>query len=402
MSADQLARERAHGPNRRPTNAPPPSPDPMVPLVLINHLVEPPGRITGITRYAFGLISALVRRNDVRVMLASAWRRDELPADIAAGVEDVITLPHIASTPLNYWRMRQALDEIVRRHSVDVVYAMNPMCPASKNTPSIMTVHDLYYEMAPQLYPMRHRLWWKLFFGQAARRATFLACVSGNTARDVEGLHPGVVGRTRVVPGAGVLPRGAQALPAVAQGEPYVLLLGNVTPNKNVGFVVEALRLLARRGQKVRALHVGRDLTGDLARALAGDGGALLHSLGGLDDGALDAVLRHARALIQPSRYEGFGLPIIEAQERGVPVVASDIPVFREVAGDGGLFVPLDDVEAMAQALFAIINDGPLRAGLSVEALANSARFTFDNSAAAAAAMILEARGLRSAANAAP
>ncbi len=379
--------------DRFPAGADAPSPSPdrqMRPLVLINHLVEPPGRITGITRYAFGLMEAMIRRGDTRLLLVTSWTREQLPPGIAAGLEHLFTLPHIESTPVNNLRQRRVLGEIARGHSVDVVYAMNPMCPPVRGIASVNTLHDLYYEILPHLYTRRHRLWWKLFFGDAARRASRIACASANSAADATRLHPSLSGKTSVVAGAGVLPKGNAPLPKELEGEPYVLLLGNVTPNKNIGFAVGALRLLARQGRPVRALHVGRDLTGDLAKALSDDGAILLQTLGGLDDSALDAVLRNACALVQPSRYEGFGLPIIEAQERGVPVVASDIAVFREVTGDGGVLVKLDDIEGFADALYRLTNDRLLRAELSTKALANSARFTWDKSAEAAVAMIRE------------
>ncbi|BBY63014.1 glycosyltransferase family 4 protein [Mycolicibacterium helvum] len=358
------------------------------PVVLVNHLVEPPEQVTGITRYAFGLLEALIRRNDTRLVLATTWTRTQLPRAIAAGVETVVTLPHIASTPVNNLRQRREVGKIARRHNADVVYAMNPTCPPVRGIPSVITVHDFYYEQLPESYKRRNRLWWKIFFTDAARRAAAIAFVSNSTAADAIRLHPTVKGKAHVVPGAGVLQHSPTTLPTSLAGPPYVLLLGNVTPNKNIGFAVEALRLLAKQGRPVRALHVGRDLTGDLADALSDDGAKLLQSLGGVDDADLDALLRNAAALVQPSRYEGFGIPIIEAQERGVPVIASDIAVFREVAGDGGTLVCLDDVRPLAEALHAITTDEALRSQLSAKARANSARFTWDKSAAAAAALI--------------
>ena len=358
------------------------------PLVLINHLVEPPGRITGITRYAFGLLGGLLRHGGVRILLVTTWDRHQLPPDIAQGAGTIVTLPHIASTPLNNLRQRHALRKIARQYRPDAVYAMNPMCPPVRGIPSVITLHDLYYEVLGGHYAWRHRLWWKLFFGDASRQAALIACVSANTAADAARMHPNLAGKTCVIAGAGVLPIGNSPLPAGLASGPYVLLLGNITPNKNVGFLITALRLLSARGQPLKAVHVGRDLTGDLTNALAGDNGILLQTLGGLNDGELDAILRHATALVQPSLYEGFGLPIIEAHERGIPVIASDIAIFREVTGGGGLLVPPGNAEALADALHRITNDPALRAELADKARQNSARYTWEKSAAAAAGLI--------------
>ena len=140
----------------------------MRPVVLINHLVEPPGRITGITRYAFGLMEAIIRRADTSLVLVTTWSRDQLPLAIGTGVEAVVTLPHIPSTPLNNVRQRRVLGRIACQHNADVVYAMNPTSPPVHGIPSVITVHDLYYEIMPEFYPRRHRLWWKLFFSDAA------------------------------------------------------------------------------------------------------------------------------------------------------------------------------------------------------------------------------------------
>ncbi|XTP36293.1 glycosyltransferase family 4 protein [Mycobacterium sp. TJFP1] len=353
--------------------------------------MEPPGVITGITRYTFGLTEAILRRADIRIVFVTAWDGNDLPPIISTGVESVVTLPHISSTPLNNLRQRRSIGHIARERDVDVVYAMNPTCPPVRGIPSIITVHDLYFEVLPQLYKRRHRLWWKLFFGDAARRSTRVAFASANSARDATSIYPWLAEKARVVAGAGVLPHGNSDLPPEIGDSPYVLLLGNVTPNKNITFAIEAFRLLSSIGEPVRALHVGRDANGDLANALnRGGTPEFFRSLGDVDDATLDALLRNAAALVQPSHYEGFGLPIIEAQERGVPVIASDIGVFREVAGDGCIFVPLGDVRRLAEALQAITGDSTMRARLSAAALLNSRRFTWDRSGDAAVSMINE------------
>ncbi|MDB5533400.1 MAG: hypothetical protein JWO28_1715 [Hyphomicrobiales bacterium] len=354
------------------------------PLVLINHLVEPPGRITGITRYAFGLIEALVARGTYRYALATAFSLEQLPEPLANGLDRILTFPYVESTPLNFIRQHAMLKAAASEVSPQLIYAVNSMCPSVNGLPSIITAHDLYMKTLPDMYPFRYRVWWSLFFNRAARQAARIACVSRNTQSDVVRFYPSVGAKTCLVSGAGVLAREpvASAQPDQVRA-PYILLLGNLTPNKNAGFLVAALKLLRAKGVTINAYHVGRDAFGAL-----NDADGVIQQLGSVDDARLDSVLGSARALIACSSYEGFGLPIIEAHDRGVPVIASDIPVFRDVAGDGALFVQLGDVAGFAASIEAMISNDALHTGLRAAARINAKRYTWDSSAAAAEAQI--------------
>lgn len=354
-------------------------------LILINHLVEPAAQITGITRYAFGLIEALLDRGTYRYALASAFTAEQLPAPIASRLERILTFPHVAATPLNYIRQRTVLREAVATTRASLVYAMNPMCPPA-SVPTVITAHDLYMKTLPHMYERRHRLWWSLFFGLATRGAAAVACVSRNTENDVRRFHPNAANKTRLVPGAGVMAHfSLQApLPPNLQ-QPYVLLLGNLSPNKNAGMLLAALQQLRQRGQPVAAYHVGRDPDQVLAKAPD-----LIIPLGAVGDAELDATLTQARALVSCSSYEGFGLPLIEAQDRGTPVVATSIPAFREVAPEGTLFVDLEDISGLADAIGAVIGDEALRNRLSAAGRQNAARFSWPRSAEAAETVMAE------------
>jgi len=354
------------------------------PLVLINHLVEPPGRITGITRYAFGLIDALVARGTYRYALATAFTREQLPESVAKGLDRILTFPYVESTPVNFIRQHAVLKAAASEVGPQLIYAINPMCPSVNGLPTIVTAHDLYMKTLPDMYPFRHRLWWSLFFGRAARQAARIACVSHNTQNDVARFYPSVSAKTCLVPGAGVLPHASPTAPLPERlRAPYILMLGNLTPNKNAGFLIAALKSLRAKGVTVNAYHIGRDAYGALNQA---DG--IIEQLGSVDDAGLDAILGSARALVTCSSYEGFGLPIIEAHDRGIPVVASDIPVFREVAGDGALFIQLGDVAGFAAAIEAMTTNDALHVSLSAAAAINAKRYTWNNSAVAAEAQI--------------
>ncbi len=91
--------------------------------------------------------------------------------------------------------------------------------------------------------------------------------------------------------------------------------------------------------------------------------------------------MAEAAFTIVPSRCEGFGLPVLEAQRYGTPVLCSDIPVFHEVAGDAAEFFPLDSADALAERAGALLEDGGLRERLRDRGYANSARFLWDDCA---------------------
>ncbi|HXT22464.1 MAG TPA: glycosyltransferase family 1 protein, partial [Thermoanaerobaculia bacterium] len=162
--------------------------------------------------------------------------------------------------------------------------------------------------------------------------------------------------------------------------------VGTLEPRKNLPLLLEAWRQVSRRSPAPPLVLCGRWgwHSGDLARAVErGAGEGWLVHLGYVAPEQLAALYRGARLLALPSLYEGFGLPIVEAFAAGVPVVASDLPVLREVAGEAALFAPPENVDAWAAALARLLADDGLRADLAARGRARAERFDWRRSAAA-------------------
>ena len=180
-------------------------------------------------------------------------------------------------------------------------------------------------------------------------------------------------------------------LPAWAP-ERYVLHVGTIEPRKNIELLLRvweawtaedpaapALVLCGRRGWKSDALHE--------AFATAEAAGWLRHP-GYVDDDTLASLYRQALAVVSPSRYEGFGLPLVEALAAGVPVLASDIAVFREVAGDAAIFLPVDDAAAWKRALAGLAADPALRDRLAARGRERARAFDWTTAAARTRAVL--------------
>lgn len=267
---------------------------------------------------------------------------------------------------------------------VDVIHAPSLAVPPTGTTPLVVTVHDVAFLRHPEVFTRRglafHRLGLAIAYREAAAVIT-----SSHFSRDElvrggfepERLHIAPHG---VAPGSGEpADVTAKRLVRVGVETPYMLCVGTIEPRK--GFDT-----LAAAFSEMRATHPNLSLVIVGPRgwlAVPGLDAPRVRELGRVDDATLDALYRHAVACAVPSRYEGFGLPALEAMARGCPVVASDATALPEVVGDAGRLVPPGDVHAWAETLTELAGDAAARAELGARGRDRARRFTWTASARA-------------------
>jgi alpha-1,3-rhamnosyl/mannosyltransferase len=165
----------------------------------------------------------------------------------------------------------------------------------------------------------------------------------------------------------------------------YALFVGTLEPRKNLDLLLEVWPQLRRDRPDWPTLVVvggwGWKTESMRDRLALAEREGWLRALGYVDDAPLLALYRGARFLVFPSLYEGFGLPLLEAMAVGCPVVCSDLPVFREVAGDGAEYASTSDRRAWIDALVRVDSDTARRAELERAGLARAAAFDWDRSA---------------------
>src|SRR5438552_1014435 len=142
------------------------------PTILINHLMEPPGRVTGVTKYLFSLAAQLVRGPHFRYVLATTWATDQLPRALVASGLQVETLPYYRSLPHNVMMQMMTMRRLMRKYDAVAEFNCNPVGCFWPAWPRVITVHDLYFDVTPRYYSRRHRLWWRIFFPLALRATT--------------------------------------------------------------------------------------------------------------------------------------------------------------------------------------------------------------------------------------
>jgi glycosyltransferase involved in cell wall biosynthesis len=280
------------------------------------------------------------------------------PALVPAGVEP-IQLPAGSQE----WRMAWRLPRLMRRLGPRLAHYQHSL-PLLAGGRSILTVHDLSFEREPELMPRRDRLVFRTVVPRSARRADRLIAVSERTREDLADLYGIPEGEVVVIP-HGVDP---MFVPGDGLGEGgYLLVVGAVQRRKDPRAAVDAANELG-----MPVILAGPEREPALARQLRELGADLRGYVEGQE---LARLYRDASALVVPSRYEGFGLPVLEAMASGTPVVAAPDPALVEVAGEAAVFADQGDLSG------AILHALDRRAELRAAGIARAGRFSWAHAA---------------------
>ena len=339
----------------------------------------------GIGTYVWELVEALaVMQGDDRPALTTFHARfgGEPSRRFTRALDDVEIASSIKALYPS-WNLlgRPHLPDTLGSH--DVLHATNPASvpPAGDGQALVVTVHDLAFDHFPELFPRDWRLLYRMGARAAIKRADLLLVPSQATRADLvaRGADPDHV---RVTPLAASLPDGGadpdDVLARLGIPRPFVLSPGTLEPRKNQARLVRAYRRVAPDVPHALVL-AGPDgwLIEELDRELGRPGPGTIVRTGRLEPEELDALYRAADLVAYPSRYEGFGLIILEAMARGVPVLTSTTPACAEVAADAAVLVDPLDVEAIADALADLLTDPARRADLAALGTQRAAGFSW-------------------------
>jgi alpha-1,3-rhamnosyl/mannosyltransferase len=343
----------------------------------------------GVRRYTEGLAGALAALGEP-LDLVSLGGRDG--GAIPGGITHV---PEPSHPPTNLGWTLVGLPRAAARAGVDLIHAPAYTAPFWAGVPVVLTIHDVSYARHPEWYPYRRDWARRAFYRRSARAASHVITDSDFSAREIHAAYGIAPSKITVVP-LGVAPafaeEGASDLPAGVT-EPYVLHVGDLHERRNLPVVVDAVLAARRHFGAAAALSlvlagIDRGVAGALcAIAREADAPDAVVVLGQVSEERLRALYRGATALVYPSLYEGFGLPVLEAMASGTPIIASRAASIPEVAGDAGLLLDPLDVGAWTNAIVTVANDERMRERMRAAGRARAASFTWDRTARATLAV---------------
>lgn len=354
-------------------------------IVGINLLYLLPGVVGGTETYAEGLLLGLSRVADPDtrfVIYSNEEGRDwTIPAD--PRFSRVVCPVRATSRSARYWYEQRSLPRRAREDGVDVVHSLGYVAPLALGCPSVLTVPDVHYLVHGRAGDWPRRLLLRFFVRESVAKASAVIAISRFTRDVLERtyrLAPGAVDVVLLAAKERPKSEGSSdtgRIEALGVRRPYLMAFGGVTPNKNIGRLLQAYRLAREKSQVQQTLViVGRLAPDQRAVDLPG-----VSVTGYLPDDLVAILLRHADALVFPSLYEGFGLPVLEGMAAGTPVVCSSAAALPEIGGSACLYFDPENVADMAEKMTQVCGDASIRNRLREQGLARVAEFSWEQTA---------------------
>jgi glycosyltransferase involved in cell wall biosynthesis len=346
----------------------------------VNALYLIPGGVGGTEIYLRNLLDALARAAPEHDFFV--FTNAETGTDIAAGMH-VLTQPVRAVN--RAMRLVYEQTELpARAHALRLDCLFNPgfTAPVARACPNVTVFHDLQHKRHPEHFRWFDLPAWRLFLWASVKRSQILIADSEATAADLRRYYRVPDDRIRVAP-LGVEDR-FFAIAKERAPEPFILCASTLHPHKNLNRMIRAFDLFRRRHPEYRLVITGvRGFeTHAIERLVAELGcGDSVEVTGWIERERIFDLFRRAAAVVYPSTFEGFGLPVVEAMAAGVPLACSDIEPLRSMAGEAALRFPPDETEAIDAAMERLVSEPDTFAALTATGRERASHFTWESCA---------------------
>lgn len=260
----------------------------------------------------------------------------------------------------SFWN-HVAVPRRLKRIKPDLYFSPDGMAAKGWTGKQLITVHDLNFEHHPEWIPKNVAEWYQKYMVQYARMADRIVCVSRTTMEDVQrtwGIPASKMDIVYNAPQSNYSPTSAPHHLEGIRGS-YFVCLGAINPRKNLSTALRAFSKYRLQGGTSELVLVGTHMHNDeeLDRVMEESPYTdKIHFVGRRQGEELNAILSNSSALLFPSLFEGFGIPLIEAMSAGTPVISSDASCMPEIVGSGGILLSPYDTDAWTDEMQNIEN----------------------------------------------
>jgi len=337
--------------------------------------------------------SITVPSNFRKTILRSFFDGSRLLTKLNSGVSSKVLESYLKGQALDPILGNLLLPVLLRHDRINVFHSPFNVLPLIKACPSVVTIHDLAFEIYPDEFSLQARLFHKTFTPIAARTADIIIVPSTCVKNNIVEFYDVSQAKIRVIYEAAdkifkPMNRKESKVKIVQKygiEDDFILFIGFARLRRNVSQLLEAFSMLKKQHDlRHKLVIVGRyDPVNTnypkLIRELHMEN-EVIH-FARVADEDMPLLYNAAEIFVYPSSYEGFGLPLVEAMACGTPIVASNAPPMPEIVGNAGLFVNPFDINQMAQTIHLVLTDEHLRLGLRDKSLERAHSFSWKKTA---------------------
>jgi len=345
-------------------------------------------RKTGIEEYSYQVIKNLGAwlKNDEVILYV---RHDQI-VDLNLPVNWRIKKLHF---PRFWTQIRLSWEMIFNQ--VDVLFIPAHTVPFLHPVKTVVVVHGLEYEFCPQAFSFWERIYMRFFIKNSCRWASDVICVSENTKKDVMRLYKTPEKKIKVIyEGYSQLKDFQTTDKKFDFKSPYIFFIGRIEERKNVKGIVEAFEIFKQKyGTTVKLVLAGKQGYGykDIKKRIElSDFKQEIFEIGYISESEKWELLKKSAIFIFPTFYEGFGLPILEAQSVMVPVITSNVSSIPEVAGRAVLYVDPLDYQLMAEHIQTLLSNESAKDDIIKNGYQNVKRFNWVDCAKEIATLLID------------
>lgn len=353
------------------------------------------GKPTGVANYIINLVrnlEALDRVNRYFVFVTDSnkgyfpFSRENFQPVICPDMTEIPTMRRL-------WE-QLVFPLMINRYKIDVLHCPVNVLPLLTRCKTAVTILDCQYFHASARHNFFRKSFNSLFMQASYGKADMVMTISDSMKQEIVGYFGGNNSKVFTTHlgqefcAVDPLP-GLELEERFGVSQPYLLFVGFPNHRKNLPGLIRAFALALQRLSETFDLVI----CGDIHTKIESDYPMIVKTIeekgmndrvkfiGYVENGELQSLISGARGFVFPSLYEGFGLPVVEAMACGTPVLVSDIPVLREIAGDAAIYVDPNDDEDISSGICRLLSDEPLRAALRVKGAARAAEFTWRETA---------------------
>lgn len=359
--------------------------------IAINTRLLLPGKLEGIGWFTFETLKRITRDHPEHQFFYIFDRQWDESFITSPNITPIKAGPQARHPILYYLWFEWVLPRILRKLKADVFLSPDGFLANAPEIPSLIVIHDLNFEHYPEAVPRHDRFFYRFFFPRYAANASRIATVSEFSKEDIvlqyaqpgdkiDVVYNGVNEKFTSLTAAAI----EETRKKLCGGRPYFMFIGAQHPRKNLARLFLAFDKIRKEGNDAALVITGNRKwwTADIERAFQSiEFGKDVIFTGRLESDDLHKTLASATALTYISYFEGFGIPILEAFQSGVPVITSNVTAMPEVAGDAAMLVDPFDVDSIAEAMQRVLQESDLRASLISKGLQRVKDFSWDQSA---------------------